>query len=116
MSDTAAAALARHPGGQTVNGLDLGGLTNLTYGAIAVLCQSQQELFLNGLENVSDTAAEALSNHRGGGLGLNGISILTERAERALAQYPRLLSSTACSVFQTPLQRRWDRAAKGICT
>jgi predicted DNA-binding WGR domain protein len=86
LSDGAAEALSKHKGHLGLNGLKI---LSDSSGHIALakkLASKKDWLFLNGLTTLSDTAAEALSRHKGE-LYLNGLTSLTAAAAEALSKH-----------------------------
>jgi|LakMenEpi03Aug12_release.lakeMendotaPanAssembly.Ray.scaffolds.fasta_scaffold70706_4 predicted DNA-binding WGR domain protein len=86
LSDAAAEALSKHKGHLGLNGLKI--LSDSSgHIALAKKLASQKDwLLLNGLTNLSDTVAEALSKHKGD-LNLNGLTSLTAAAAEALSKH-----------------------------
>jgi hypothetical protein len=66
-------------------GLDLRGLDNLSTKAAEALTAHNGDLCLDGLERISDEVAKALGRHGGGELSLNGLNDVSTIAAEALA-------------------------------
>jgi len=66
---------------------DLNNYEEIESPAATVLATSRQRLRLNALKGLSSESAEALADHAGGSLELNGIATLSDPAALALASY-----------------------------
>ncbi len=114
LSDTAAKALSKVPGGLSLDGLKklsdaaaeslskhrgdeliLSGLTELSDAAAESFSKHKEYLSLDGLTELSDAAAESLSKHKGD-LSLNGLNGISDTAAISLSSY----KGQIC--FQTP--------------
>jgi len=87
LSDAAAESLSKHAGD-----LDLDGLTELSDAAAESLSKHAGDLYLNGLRRLSDSPghialAVRLSKHKGGRLGLNGLTELSDAAAEGLNRH-----------------------------
>ena len=86
ISDGVARALGKHTGGR----LMLNFLTEISNSAAESLSQHRGELFLRGLRSLSDAAAVSLSKHQYGGLYLKSLECISDEAARRLAQHTNL--------------------------
>lgn len=73
-------------------GLDLSGLIEISNKTAVSLSRHKDSLFLNGLVNISESVADALSKLRGPQLYLNGLPHLSDSIADALSKYRKGLS------------------------
>lgn len=72
---------------EDTSSLDFNSLTSLSPEAARILVGAPCKLLLNGLESLSDEAAECLSNHQGETLGLDGLTSLSPKSASLLSEY-----------------------------
>lgn len=86
ISDGAAKALGKHTGGRLI----LNHLTEISDFAAESISQHRGDLFLRGLRSLSDAAAESFSEHQHGDLHLKSLEFISDEAAKTLAKHPNL--------------------------
>jgi hypothetical protein len=111
LSDATAKVLSKHKGDLSLNGLKILGDSPGHVALAKKLASQELELALDDLISLSDTAALALSKHKGG-LSLNGLKILNDSIGHvALA---KKLASHEDGLYLSGLQSLSDAAAAAL--
>ena len=101
LTEAAAKALAEHKGDIILNGL-----TTINVAAAKALAEHERDLFLKGLATISVAAAEALAMHKGD-IVLNGLTEIDDAAAEGLAKHKG-------GLYLRGLSKLTDGAAKAL--